>query len=81
MRLGRGTNRKKAIDVSSYPDVNAQVRPIMMDTYGGIAPESWDELDATSGGDLENKIYSALLQDLRWRLANRHAGQSAVHGR
>ena len=70
-----GYKQKKALYASSYPGVKAQVRPIVMDIYGSFAPESWVELDrlvriaATSGGELDKTIYSALLQDLRWRLA------------
>ncbi len=70
-----GYKQKKALYAASYPGVRAQVRPIVMDTFGGFAKESWEELSrlvriaATSGGELDDKMYSALLQDLRWRLA------------
>jgi hypothetical protein len=70
-----GYKQKKALYASSYPGVKAQVRPIVMDVFGSFATESWVELDrlvriaAMRGGELDKTVYSALLQDLRWRLA------------
>jgi hypothetical protein len=80
-----GSKQKRALYSASYPGVKHQIRPIVLDTFGGFAKDSWEELErlvpiaATTGGEVDDKLYSPLLQDLRWRLATTLArGQHAV---
>jgi hypothetical protein len=80
-----GYKQKRALYSASYPGVMHQIRPIVMDTFGGFAKDSWEELErlvriaATTGGEVDDKLFSPLLQDLRWRLATTLArGQHAV---